>query len=563
MLGKKRLRGMISLLLIQAMLIIVICPGVKADAAVYNPFTDVSTDQVFYDAVMWAYSSKPQVVSGISATKFKPYNTCTRAQIVSFMWRMNGMPEPKLKDNPFVDVDTSAFYYKPVMWAMEMGITAGINKNHFGPNTNCTRAQFVTFLWRLYDTPMPEDSMNPFEDVSDDAFYKNAVLWAKENSITSGKNATHFAPNDEVIRGQTVMFLHRSYQMDQKAPSVLPSYDNKYEFWRSFQSDYIYNSLPENQRIIWDELQKKLIDYMYSDDVSEFTQFDFPNSGMSQTEASTFLQTFYEGNPQFFCINTANMNSGYSSYKSTYSVAPEFLYDFNDYSTRMTAISDFVSRIKSWTDIVSKEKGPWNKEKKAHDIICENTEYGFSNLDQSPYSLVCQGKTVCAGYAKTMMMLMNANGIDTFFMHSNSHAWCVVNIYGEWYCTCCTSDDTGKWSNREFAMYSNVIGDKNDFGYSFFNKSLATIDQDSKGNGNDPEMFIPAEGSFTVDTDFDSTFEMFTPYFVVGNYKYFIVNDNPNRGSCLVKAVVARNGSSLSDKPAAVDFNGIRYVVMD
>ncbi|MCR5293130.1 MAG: S-layer homology domain-containing protein [Eubacterium sp.] len=178
-----------------------------------NSFTDVNEKDNFYEAVMWAVSSNPKIVEGVTATKFKPSNICNRAQTVTFLWRVSGSPEPKTGSNPFVDVKTSDFFYKPVLWAYENQITLGINKNEFGPYTSCTRAQFVTFLWRAAGQPDPVNKTCPFKDVESGKFYTDPILWANEKGITGGKTADRFGVNDIVTRAQVVMFLYRAYHV--------------------------------------------------------------------------------------------------------------------------------------------------------------------------------------------------------------------------------------------------------------------------------------------------------------------------------------------------------------
>ena len=173
-----------------------------------NPFRDVKTGAFYYDAVLWAVNANPQVTSGTSATTFSPSATCTRAQVVTFLWRAKGCPEPK-SNNPFKDVKQGEYYYKAVLWAVENDITAGTSATTFSPNAGCTRAQVVTFLWRTEGQPKATSSANPFKDVTG-GYYYDAVLWAVEKNITAGTSATTFSPNNTCTRGQIVTFLYRA-----------------------------------------------------------------------------------------------------------------------------------------------------------------------------------------------------------------------------------------------------------------------------------------------------------------------------------------------------------------
>ena len=175
-----------------------------------NPFVDIKTGAFYYDAVLWAVAHDPQITNGTSATTFSPDATCTRGQVVTFLWRAAGAPEPTMALNPFSDVKEGAFYYKAVLWAVQTGITNGVDAAHFGPDRGCTRGQVVTFLHRAQGTPTPGSDVNPFVDVAEGAFYYDAVLWAVEKNVTNGTSPTTFAPNNTCTRGQIVTFLYRA-----------------------------------------------------------------------------------------------------------------------------------------------------------------------------------------------------------------------------------------------------------------------------------------------------------------------------------------------------------------
>ena len=151
------------------------------------------------------------ITGGTSATTFSPNATCTRAQFVTFLWRVAGSPEPDTEHNPFKDVKKKAWYYKSVLWAAQSGITGGTSATTFSPGATCTRAQVVTFLWRYSESPEPTIAENPFEDVKSKAYYYKAVLWAVENKITGGTGATTFTPDGDCTRAQVMTFLYRRF----------------------------------------------------------------------------------------------------------------------------------------------------------------------------------------------------------------------------------------------------------------------------------------------------------------------------------------------------------------
>ena len=157
--------------------------------------------------MLWAVENG--ITEGMSPTIFAPDSLCTRAQVVTFLWRMSGRPEPESSYNPFTDVKPGKWYYDAVLWAVENGITEGMSPTTFEPDKQCTRAQGVTFIWRLAGTPKAVGTDNPFTDVKSGKWYYDAVLWAVENGITDGTTPTTFAPNLECTRAHIVTFLYR------------------------------------------------------------------------------------------------------------------------------------------------------------------------------------------------------------------------------------------------------------------------------------------------------------------------------------------------------------------
>jgi S-layer homology domain-containing protein len=173
-------------------------------------FVDVKPTDYFYNPVKWAVGKN--ITKGTSAVTFSPDRTCTRAEIVTFLWRDAGSPMPTISRSPFSDVNYSmgADFYNAILWASQNGITAGTDVSHFSPNKTCTRAEIVTFLWRYAKKPVGYGS-NSFTDVNktDHAPYYDAILWAVSKGITNGSTTTTFAPDGTCTRGQAVTFLYR------------------------------------------------------------------------------------------------------------------------------------------------------------------------------------------------------------------------------------------------------------------------------------------------------------------------------------------------------------------
>ena len=169
-------------------------------------FVDVATGSYYEDAVDWAVENG--ITQGTDDTHFSPDGICTRAQAVTFLWRAAGSPEPETRAMPFTDVPVGSYYYDAVLWAVENGITKGTSDTTFSPNMICTRAQIVTFLWRSEKSPAA-GTANPFADVKSTAYYAGAVLWAVKENITKGTTSTTFSPNADCTRAQIVTFLWR------------------------------------------------------------------------------------------------------------------------------------------------------------------------------------------------------------------------------------------------------------------------------------------------------------------------------------------------------------------
>lgn len=179
------------------------CPG--------KVFRDMpGTNHWSHNPIDWAITRR--ITAGTSATTFSPGETCTRAQIVTFLWRAFGSQSPSVSTCPFTDVRTDAYYYRALLWAYGKRIVSGTTPTTFGPNKRCSRAQTVTFLWAAAGRPTPTQQVCPFRDVSTGAYYAQAVLWATQKGITAGVSPTEFNPTGACKRAQVVTFLYRMFQ---------------------------------------------------------------------------------------------------------------------------------------------------------------------------------------------------------------------------------------------------------------------------------------------------------------------------------------------------------------
>ena len=175
---------------------------------IINPFVDVREQDYFYDPVLWALEN--EITKGVDPTHFAPNADTSRAQLVTFLWRASGSPEPETTVCPFTDVVPGTYYYKAVLWGYENGIVKGLSETTFGPDKTVLRCQAVTFLARMAGVlDEAKGYRHNFVDVDPAAYYNNAVAWAASNDITKGVDETHFAPDDECLRGQIVTLLYR------------------------------------------------------------------------------------------------------------------------------------------------------------------------------------------------------------------------------------------------------------------------------------------------------------------------------------------------------------------
>lgn len=180
-------------------------------------FADVAKDAYYFEPVNWAVER--EITQGMGDGLFMPDATCTRAQVVTFLWRLDGMPTPQPPKFMFTDVAVGSWYDEAVLWAVENQVTDGMGDGIFLPDGTCTRSQIVTFLWKYAGKPVA-DAQNPFADVAEDAWYADAVVWAVDQGITTGLTETSFGPEAPCTRAQIVTFLYRYADSDIEEPPV-------------------------------------------------------------------------------------------------------------------------------------------------------------------------------------------------------------------------------------------------------------------------------------------------------------------------------------------------------
>ncbi len=271
------------------------------------PFTDVKTSDYFYKAVDWAYNAKPQVTDGTTKTTFSPKDTTTRGQVVTFLWRAVGQPEPKTTKNPFTDVKTSDYFYKPVLWAYEKGITDGTSATTFSPNNKCSNAQIITFIWRAMGQPE--------KDVNAEKWYTDAYYWAKYNGLLKGSYSGNYDLNADCPRCNVIYYLYNynniksgsaSGSSAQQSPAsdkltasvknLLDSYETFIDEYYSFMKDYDIEDHTTKEESNFNKYIDK-----YSDFVDKLEDLDFDD--MSQADLKYFFDIMNRTNEKMYKIN--------------------------------------------------------------------------------------------------------------------------------------------------------------------------------------------------------------------------------------------------------------------
>ena len=321
-------------------------------------------------------------------------------------------------------------------------------------------------------------------------------------------------------------------------------------YWMQFSSDYYYSRLTQREKEAWKELETLCLNYLLGSDTSERIQIS--QSALLQSESGDvdsifeFIQMFRYAHPQFYFLQNYYGTAYREIRGDTYYYPYIYVYsEFCDPSYRSEVTQQFSAKIDKWLSQIRAypENKVEQREKAAHDIVCENTEYASNDYDQSAYSMVCLGETVCAGYAATLNMLLNAVGIETVVVTSYDHAWNLTNLHGIWY----EVDST--WADQDSYIY-----------YAYYNKSQETYEKGSLSHT--AEAFWD---EYQPEAKYDSFMgQMYqNPYFDLDNYTYFIINENTDLGAMMVGAVSTKNGALYKDVPAfVVGVNGITYQTM-
>ncbi|MDD6570841.1 MAG: transglutaminase domain-containing protein [Thermoflexaceae bacterium] len=311
------------------------------------------------------------------------------------------------------------------------------------------------------------------------------------------------------------------------------------EYWTKFSSSYYYEQLSDSLKNTWDQLETACILSVVSTTDCESISASINMNGLTSSDIANFMYMFKLSNPQYYFLSNRVF---YGSESSGYYVGIRLYDEFKDGDARKKITDSYSAIIDNWLTQVQAAEKPEAKVKLAHDLVAKNTEYGYSTYDQSSYSMVCEGTTVCAGYAAVFQMLLNASGIETAEVTSISHAWNIVKIHGYWYNVDVTWDDQGY-----------VI-------YKYYNKSDTTF-RDSTTSHNPESLW----DGYLPEMKYDSSIAVYTAYnpayFSKDGYCYFIVNNNAALADCYVKAVEIEEAGAVI--PAVVDYNEQKYIVVN
>lgn len=317
--------------------------------------------------------------------------------------------------------------------------------------------------------------------------------------------------------------------------------DEERAYWTQFSGDYFYNQLNEHEKDFWDGLEEACLKLAATTlDAGTYGNYNIIDwvpydDSIEADRLKELVWMFNQNHAQYYFLQNRYMYGGEAAFA---------VYDiFADGEARAEYTATFTQKIDGWLEEICAAELPEERIKIANDIVCENTTYARNDYDQSAYSMVSLGQTVCAGYAKTMNILGNAAGVDTISVTSPNHGWNMVKLHGEWYELDATWNDT---DDERMAVYW------------FYNKSRSSVLEQDQNSSHEMEAPYPDMAPATIYDMSDSRYYYESPYFTDNGNTYFVVNDNVNLADYLVKKVAGE-----SEVPATVTYNDVVYTVME
>ena len=392
-------------------------------------FDDVDPGAYYAEAVDWAVEKG--ITAGTGATTFSPEDGCTRGQVVTFLWRTEGEPEPAGSANPFRDVKPGDYFYKAVLWAVEKGITKGTSKTAFSPDDVCTIGQIVTFLHRWKGEPKPAGSVNPFRDVKTADYYFEPVLWAVEKGVTTGTDKTHFSPGDDCTRGQIVTFLKRSADAD--AADADKTASDLTVLREGSALELLGGSSDPSGMSAVDQLVEGMRGFAPRIDVSKY--------GLDEDGLQWVFQEIINTVPDLFYIDV--------EYRYTYDPSTgkivEFIPTYTITDTKRIAEmkAEYEARIDGICSLVGESWSDLEIALFVHDYIVTEFEYDTSYRIRDVYNFFKEGRGVCQAYTLLYIEVLKRFGIeaDAVISTSMNHTWNRVKLGGKWYHVDVTWDD--------------------------------------------------------------------------------------------------------------------------
>ena len=434
-------------------------------------FSDVSPNAYYKTAVDWAASEG--ITSGSDQDHFSPDELCSRAQTVTFLWRVSGSPAVS-GNNPFTDVAPEDYFYQAVLWAVQNGITSGTSATEFSPYQQVTRAQVAAFLHRAAGSPEAQ-SMAGFADVSSSAYYADAVSWAAASGITTGTSSSAFSPDKACTRAEIATFLYRSQNgssqttTPEPAPNPTPTPTPE------------VTDKPVSDLTKIDEKREETRPEIVESDEKEDTREPHETPCVTDTEgaynaiyqAAVSYTTEVDLRPYHLDWETFNKVCD-EAFDDAYVLDPDGPYRYftfgttrktNDEVARLTVGYEYLNgadlnikreqyrNLRTAIDLivgetVTDDMSDYDKVKALHDYLVLNNEYdtrlysgNMPHISYTAYGAILEHTSVCAGYAYAYEMLLKEAGIPVEYVRNSNHAWDIVQIDGEWYHVDTTWDD--------------------------------------------------------------------------------------------------------------------------
>ncbi len=508
--------------------------AVKVRSGALARFDDVDPDAYYADPVSWAVEKN--ITTGTGANTFSPDDGCTRGQVVTFLYRSKGEPEPSAASNPFGDVGASDYFYKAVLWAVGEGITKGTSSTEFSPYDVCTRGQVVTFLWRSSGSPEPETTAHGFLDVKNSDYFFKPVLWAVENGVTKGTSSTTFSPDEKCTRAQVVTFLKRA---DDAAPAKEETpggdtADGKTESGVAvLASSAARSPLGTTGKTSGAQGAKETL----IAGMREFAErIDISAYGLDEDRLEWIFQEIINTVPDLFYVHIL--------YQYTYDPSTGRIYDF--IPTYTVTDKEQIARMKTEYESLIEEvcslvDPSWSDVEKAlfvHDYVLTGFEYDTSYEVRDAYNFFLERRGVCQAYTLFYIEVLKRFGInvDAVISTSMNHTWNRVQIGGKWYHVDLAWDDPvpdqlGAAIHRYFLVSDEYIS--------------------SGADGRDPHYGWKGYGDDVAcsDRSFEGAAwkDVATPFVPLNGWWYFI--GKSSSGYALMKTADLKNATVVKDLP--------------